>query len=90
MLVRGKGARDIALIPASELSGLIETAHLLRSQRNARRKSIPAPSDAFSLLLERIPLRLPGCAGTAMNGPENHFQRTRFFALKPSQRYLKF
>ena len=37
VIVRRKGARDVALIPASELAGLIETAHLLRSPRNARR-----------------------------------------------------
>jgi antitoxin YefM len=27
----------VALVPAAELAGLIETAHLLRSPRNARR-----------------------------------------------------
>jgi antitoxin YefM len=32
-----RGARDVALIPASELAGFMETAHLLRSPRNARR-----------------------------------------------------
>ena len=32
-----RGSRDVALIPATELAGLIETAHLLRSPRNARR-----------------------------------------------------
>ncbi len=37
VIVRRRGARDVALIPASELSGLIETAHLLRSPRNADR-----------------------------------------------------
>jgi len=37
VIVRRKGARDVALIPASELAGLIETAHLLRSPRNAQR-----------------------------------------------------
>jgi antitoxin YefM len=37
VIVRRKGARDVALIPAAELAGLIETAHLLRSPRNARR-----------------------------------------------------
>ena len=37
VVVRRRGARDVALIPASELAGLIETAHLLRSPRNARR-----------------------------------------------------
>jgi antitoxin YefM len=36
-IVRRRGARDVALIPASELAGLMETAHLLRSPRNARR-----------------------------------------------------
>jgi antitoxin YefM len=37
VVVRRKGARDVALVPAGELAGLIETAHLLRSPRNARR-----------------------------------------------------
>jgi antitoxin YefM len=37
VVVRRKGARDVALIPAAELAGLTETAHLLRSPRNARR-----------------------------------------------------
>ena len=37
VVVRRRGARDVALIPASELAGLMETAHLLRSPRNARR-----------------------------------------------------
>ena len=37
VVVRRRGARDVALVPADELAGLIETAHLLRSPRNARR-----------------------------------------------------
>ena len=37
VIIRRRGARDVALIPAGELAGLIETAHLLRSPRNARR-----------------------------------------------------
>lgn len=37
VVVRRKGARDVALLPAAELAGLTETAHLLRSPRNARR-----------------------------------------------------
>ena len=37
VIVRRRGSRDVALIPATELAGLIETAHLLRSPRNARR-----------------------------------------------------
>jgi antitoxin YefM len=36
-VVRRRGSRDVALIPADELAGLVETAHLLRSPRNARR-----------------------------------------------------
>jgi len=37
VIVRRRGARDVALIPADELSSLIETAHLLRSPANAKR-----------------------------------------------------
>jgi antitoxin YefM len=37
VIVRRRGGRDVALLPATELAGLIETAHLLRSPRNAQR-----------------------------------------------------
>lgn len=37
VFVRRRGARDVALIPADEVAGLVETAHLLRSPRNAKR-----------------------------------------------------
>jgi antitoxin YefM len=37
VIVRRRGAADVALVPAAELAGLVETAHLLRSGRNARR-----------------------------------------------------
>ena len=37
VIVRRRGAKDVALIPAEELAGLMETAHLLRSTRNAQR-----------------------------------------------------
>ena len=37
VIVRRKGSKDVALVPASELAGLLETAHLLRSPRNAQR-----------------------------------------------------
>ncbi|HTW58545.1 MAG TPA: type II toxin-antitoxin system Phd/YefM family antitoxin [Terriglobales bacterium] len=37
VIVRRKGDKRVALVPADELAGLIETAHLLRSPRNARR-----------------------------------------------------
>src|ERR1019366_7271587 len=35
VIVRRRGAKDVALIPADELAGLLETAHLLRSPKNA-------------------------------------------------------
>jgi antitoxin YefM len=37
VIVRRRGGRDVALVPASELAGLTETAHLLRSPNNAKR-----------------------------------------------------
>lgn len=37
VIVRRRGAKDVALVPAKELTGLMETAHLLRSPRNAQR-----------------------------------------------------
>ena len=37
VIVRRRGERDVALVPAEELSSYIETAHLLRSPRNAQR-----------------------------------------------------
>ena len=37
VIVRRRRSKDVALIPAAELAGLIETAHLLRSPKNAQR-----------------------------------------------------
>ena len=37
VIVRRRGAKDVALIPADELASLTETAYLLRSPKNARR-----------------------------------------------------
>jgi len=37
ILIRRRGKENMALIPADELAGLMETAHLLRSPRNADR-----------------------------------------------------
>ena len=37
VVVRRKGAQDVALIGAAELAGLLETAHLLRPPKNATR-----------------------------------------------------
>lgn len=37
VIISRRNAEDVALISAAELSGLIETAHLLRSPKNASR-----------------------------------------------------
>lgn len=37
VIIRRRNAEDVALIAADELESLIETAHLLRSPRNAER-----------------------------------------------------
>jgi len=37
VIIRRRGARDVALVSADELESLMETAHLLRSPKNARR-----------------------------------------------------
>ena len=37
VIINRRNAEDVAIIAAGELSGIIETAHLLRSPRNARR-----------------------------------------------------
>lgn len=36
-LITRRGYEPVAVIPAAELAGLLETAHLLRSPKNARR-----------------------------------------------------
>jgi antitoxin YefM len=37
VIIRRRNAEDVALVSASELEGLLETAHLLRSPKNAER-----------------------------------------------------
>jgi antitoxin YefM len=37
MVIHRRGAEDVALVSAAELRSLEETAHLLRSPKNARR-----------------------------------------------------
>ena len=37
VIVRRKGVGDVALVPADELAGLLETTHLLRSPKNPQR-----------------------------------------------------
>jgi len=36
-IVTGRGTENIAIVPASELSGILETNHLLKSHKNAER-----------------------------------------------------
>ena len=37
VIVRRRKSKDVALVAADELNGLLETAHLLRSPKNAER-----------------------------------------------------
>jgi antitoxin YefM len=37
VIVRRRDAKDVALVSAEELAGVLETAYLLRSPKNARR-----------------------------------------------------
>ncbi len=37
IIINRRGAEDVALVAASELSSLLETAHLLRSPKNVQR-----------------------------------------------------
>jgi len=37
VIIHRRGAEDVALVPAADLNGIAETAHLLRSPRNRRR-----------------------------------------------------
>lgn len=37
IIVRRRGQRDVAILPADELAGYMETAYLLRSPSNAKR-----------------------------------------------------
>lgn len=37
VIIRRRGAEDVALVSAQELTALLETAHLLRSPKNAER-----------------------------------------------------
>ena len=37
VIIRRRGAADVALVSADELTSLMETAHLLRSPKNAER-----------------------------------------------------
>ena len=58
VIIRRKGDKNVAMIPADELASLMETAYLLRSPKNAQRllaalrratarKGKPEPLDQF-------------------------------------------
>ncbi|WP_094554628.1 type II toxin-antitoxin system Phd/YefM family antitoxin [Synechococcus sp. 1G10] len=55
VLVRRRKGGDVALVAADELEGLLETAHLLRSPRNAERL-LSALERARSHSLPTMPL----------------------------------
>jgi antitoxin YefM len=37
VIIKRRGSEDVAMITADELSGILETAHLLRSPKNVKR-----------------------------------------------------
>jgi antitoxin YefM len=37
VIIQRRGSEDVAMITADELAGILETAHLLRSPKNAKR-----------------------------------------------------
>jgi len=37
VIIQRRGSEDVAMIAADELTGILETAHLLRSPKNAKR-----------------------------------------------------
>jgi len=68
VIVRRKGQKNVAMVPADELAGLLETAHLLRSPKNAqrlltalqravRRKGKPEPLEKFRREIGLAPQR---------------------------------
>jgi len=71
VLVRRKGQRDVALVPAAEFAGLMETAHLLRSPRNARRL-LTALHRAERRIVGRALTQCRSCAGKFPSSSERH------------------
>lgn len=68
VVVRRRNAPDVAIVSASELAGLMETAHLLRSPRNAKRllaaldraKASPGKPSTPSTLRRKLNLETAG------------------------------
>ena len=64
VIIHRRGARDVALVDAEELRGLMETAHLLRSPKNAQRlitallraRSEDLPSESVATLRKELQL----------------------------------
>ncbi len=56
VIINRRGAEDVILISADELAGLLETAHLLRSPKNAQRlfDAIYRAKNSTELLLNRL------------------------------------
>ena len=54
-MIKRRGHETMAMMPASEIEGLLETAHLLRSPKNARRllealgQALRGEGEAFKL-----------------------------------------
>jgi antitoxin YefM len=68
VIVKRRGHQDLALIPADELESLRETAHLLRSPKNARRL-LESLARAFQGEVEAVDLTTLE-ASYAMDDPE--------------------
>jgi antitoxin YefM len=74
ILIRRRGSEDVALIAADELESLLETAHLLRSPRNAQRlfESIRQAQEGQARVVTldqlRAELGLDAAAGVTRHG----------------------
>ncbi|RWX46106.1 antitoxin YefM [Candidatus Electrothrix aarhusensis] len=55
VIIQRRGHEDVALIAADELAGMLETAHLLRSPKNAKR---------LLAALDRVKVRTSGSSQT--------------------------
>ncbi len=64
VIIKRKGSEDAALVSASELIGLLETSHLLRSPRNAERLM-----NAFERAMQQV--------GKPQNSERNLFRRSK-------------
>ena len=71
--IRRRGKEPVALIAADELAGWLETAHLMRSPRNARRlleagrRVAAGEGEAIDVGDLRERLGLPGCCRGALD-----------------------